>query len=184
MPRDADGTRRRILAAAAAQFAAHGFAGARIERIASEAVCNKQLIYAHFGSKDSLYDAVFDAMVVQTVRDVPMDIGDLPEYAARLFDQHLAHPEAVRIQRWDELERGGRALSSDTVAAAARTKARAIAAAQDLGTISAALPAAEVVDLLVALSRTGADGRITPGSRQAGQQRAAIKEAVARLLAP
>ncbi|GAA2568652.1 hypothetical protein GCM10010435_48140 [Winogradskya consettensis] len=45
--------------------------------------------YAYYGSKDGLFDAVFDAVVVQTLSDVPLDVEDLPEYAARLYDQHL-----------------------------------------------------------------------------------------------
>lgn len=47
----------RILAAAQAEFAAHGFAGARVERIAAEARVNKQLLFHYFASKDGLYRA-------------------------------------------------------------------------------------------------------------------------------
>ena len=45
----------RILAAAAAEFAACGFAGARVDRIARRARVNKAMLYYHFGSKKSLY---------------------------------------------------------------------------------------------------------------------------------
>ncbi len=50
--------RSAILASATAEFAAHGYHGARIERIAAAAGANKQLIFHYFGSKDGLYDAV------------------------------------------------------------------------------------------------------------------------------
>ena len=56
--RDAEATKARLLAAATAEFAAYGVAGARVDRIAGAAQANKQLIYAYFGSKDDLFDAV------------------------------------------------------------------------------------------------------------------------------
>jgi AcrR family transcriptional regulator len=45
----------RILAAAAAEFAERGFAGARVDRIARRARVNKAMIYYHFASKQRLY---------------------------------------------------------------------------------------------------------------------------------
>ena len=58
MPRDADRTRAAILAAAVAEFAANGFAGTRIDRIASRAGANKRMIYHHFGGKQAVFEAV------------------------------------------------------------------------------------------------------------------------------
>ena len=46
MARDAEDTKRRIFEAATAEFADHGIAGARVDRIAARAGANKQLIYA------------------------------------------------------------------------------------------------------------------------------------------
>lgn len=55
-------TRRdRILEAAEREFAAHGFAGARMERIAALAEVNKQLLFHYFGSKAELHDAAIVA---------------------------------------------------------------------------------------------------------------------------
>ena len=52
----------RILAAAAAlEFAARGFAGARVDRIARRARVNKAMLYYHFGSKQRLYRALLRA---------------------------------------------------------------------------------------------------------------------------
>ncbi len=45
----------RILAAAALEFAARGFAGARVDRIARRAKVNKAMLYYHFTSKAHLY---------------------------------------------------------------------------------------------------------------------------------
>ena len=48
-------TRDRIFRAAAAVFAEHGPAGARIHDIASRAGVNRQRLYAYFGRKHELY---------------------------------------------------------------------------------------------------------------------------------
>ena len=67
------GSRERLLAAAAAEFASRGFAGANVDRIARAARVNKAMIYYHFGSKAALYREIlqdmFDA-VGQRVRAV------------------------------------------------------------------------------------------------------------------
>src|SRR5205807_7119066 len=52
---DADRSRRLLLAAALEEFAAKGFAGARVQEIAARAGVNKQLINYYFDSKEGLY---------------------------------------------------------------------------------------------------------------------------------
>jgi len=49
-------TRSKIVEAARAEFARHGQAGARVDRIARSAGVNKAMIYYHFPSKEALYD--------------------------------------------------------------------------------------------------------------------------------
>ena len=60
------GSRARVFAAAAAEFAARGYAGANMDRIARTARLNKAMIYYHFPSKAALYRAIlrdmFDAV--------------------------------------------------------------------------------------------------------------------------
>jgi TetR/AcrR family transcriptional regulator len=60
---DLRGTRERILAAALNEFAEHGLAGARVDRIATRAGINKAMIYYHFDSKQALYDHTLMAMM-------------------------------------------------------------------------------------------------------------------------
>jgi AcrR family transcriptional regulator len=59
-------SRQRVFAAAAAEFAARGYAGANMDRIARAARLNKAMIYYHFKSKAALYRAIlrdmFDAV--------------------------------------------------------------------------------------------------------------------------
>ncbi len=66
-------TRTRILETALSEFAAHGLAGARTERIAAAAGVNKALIYYYFESKEKLYFAAFE-MVAGRVRDRSMAV--------------------------------------------------------------------------------------------------------------
>jgi TetR/AcrR family transcriptional regulator len=61
-------TRARILDAALSEFAAHGLAGARTERIATAAAVNKALLYYYFESKEKLYAAAFE-MIAGKIRD-------------------------------------------------------------------------------------------------------------------
>ena len=51
-------TRERLLEVAEEQFAERGFFGARVDEIAEAANINKRMLYAHFGSKDGLYQTV------------------------------------------------------------------------------------------------------------------------------
>jgi len=104
--RNADRTRSKILAAATEEFAERGIAGARVQRIAEVAGCNKAMLYAYFGSKDGLFDAVFSASVDEYLSVVGFDTEDLPAYAGRLFDYFEDHPERLRLTNWYRLERG------------------------------------------------------------------------------
>jgi TetR/AcrR family transcriptional regulator len=57
-----DRSRDRVFAAAAREFAARGFAGASVDRIAAAARLNKAMIYYHFASKAALYRGVLQDM--------------------------------------------------------------------------------------------------------------------------
>ncbi|MFI5844664.1 TetR family transcriptional regulator [Catenuloplanes sp. NPDC051500] len=178
MPGDAAATRRRILDAAIAEFAAFGIAGARVDRIAAASGANKAMIYKYFGSKDQLFDAVFDTIVIQTMDEVPVDADDLPAYTARLWDQFRARPELLRLHRWDTLERDGLGMSAESVRTATAEKVEALAAAQRRGVIDATLPAPTLLTLILELSRTGLDATEPEAHREA------IKTAVRRIINP
>lgn len=137
--RDADATRARLLLAARREFAAFGLAGARVDRIAAEAGSNKAQIYYYFGSKDQLFDAVFAAVVDEVVRELPLDVDDLPGYAARLAESYEQHPDELRLVTWQRLER-----STDPPAVAvkaSKAKIAEIAQAQADGRLSDRYPA-------------------------------------------
>ncbi len=154
MPGDAAATRRRILDAAIAEFAEHGIAGARVDRIAAASGSNKALIYKYYGNKDRLFDAVFDTIVVQTMNDVPITADDLPGYAGRLWDWYQARPELLRLGDWDTLERGGSGMAAEAARQAAAEKTEAIAEGQRRGLVAASVPPATLLGLLLAICRT------------------------------
>ncbi len=101
---NAEATKEHILAAASAEFAAYGIAGARVDRVAQTAGCNKNLIYIYFGSKDKLFDAVLDRSLLQVYEAVDFTTDDLPGYAARVFEFALARPDVMRLMAWYALE--------------------------------------------------------------------------------
>ncbi|MGW2259696.1 TetR family transcriptional regulator [Streptomyces sp. NPDC001780] len=105
MAYDSAATKARIITAATAEFAAHGVAGARVDRIATAAKANKRAIYDYFGDKSKLFAVVLERCLVELAEAVPPS-EDLPGYAERLFEYHRAHPEALRLVMWEALEIG------------------------------------------------------------------------------
>ncbi|MFT3965200.1 MAG: TetR/AcrR family transcriptional regulator [Sphingobium sp.] len=111
--RDAEGTRARIFRAAAREFGAHGYAGARIERIVARAGCNIRMIYHHFGSKAALYRAVVEGAYADLREEegkLDLDLGDpqgcldrLLRFTMRYFADH---PEFEGIIRSENDQRG------------------------------------------------------------------------------
>jgi len=83
--------RERILRAATEEFAEHGFAGARINRIAEAAGANKQLIYHYFQSKDGIYAAVLAEMLTSM-----HDSGDVATSLRELMRRQIGQPEKRR----------------------------------------------------------------------------------------
>lgn len=126
-------TSRRILDAAAGEFAERGIAGARIERIIAAARTNKAQLYGYFGSKDGLFDAVIADRADRLMSAVPFDASDLPGWAVAVYDENLRHPDLVRLLAWLRLERRPAGRLSDSPDA--EPKLAAIARAQAAGRV-------------------------------------------------
>lgn len=92
------GSRERLLAAAAAEFASRGFAGANVDRIARAARVNKAMIYYHFKSKAALYREIlqdmFDAVGHRVRAVAASDIP--PERKIRQFVEAIAAEAEAR----------------------------------------------------------------------------------------
>jgi AcrR family transcriptional regulator len=149
---DAQATQRRLLEAAAQEFAARGIAGARVDRIAEAARSNKAQIYHYFGSKDELFDAVFNSLVADTLHEVPIDVTDLPEYAGRLFDRYERDPQVPRLATWYRLERAGTQAPLEAIVKSNRDKVDAIARAQQAGDLPSHFAAADLLAVILAVA--------------------------------
>ena len=119
--RDQPGSRDRLFAAASAEFARRGFAGANVDRIAHAAAVNKAMIYYHFGSKAALYEEILGDMfhaVAGRVREVagsavpPRD--KIKAFIQAIADEAEARPHFPPIW-FREVAEGGSHLSDRTL---------------------------------------------------------------------
>ncbi len=125
MSRPARVSPERILSAAALEFSARGFSGARVDRIARRARVNKAMLYYHFGNKQGLYRALllktFGAAAerlnaVAAGSDPPeQKVGQLVVAFADIIAEH-AHFPAIMLR---EVAEGGTHLDKETLAAMA-----------------------------------------------------------------
>lgn len=112
--RDADRTREQILRAAMAEFAGHGFGGARMEAIAERSGVDKKLIYYYFARKDELFLAVLEqtyADIRTAERELHLEASQ-PLEAIRVlvaftWHYYLAHPEFLALLNSENMHRAG-----------------------------------------------------------------------------
>lgn len=110
--RDPEATRARILAAAKAEFAKKGLAGARIDNIALRAKANKRMLYHYFGNKEALFGITLEQSYVQ-FREAEARLAiesDDPLTAIRRLVQftwsyYLANPEFITLVNSENLHR-------------------------------------------------------------------------------
>jgi AcrR family transcriptional regulator len=143
-------TKQRILDAAFAEFAEHGVAGARVDRIAANARCNKNLIYVYFENKETLFSTVLQRHLTDTYAEMQFDADDLPGLARRVFDFARTNPDVYRLLAWATLER-------TAVLPPARVdehawKIEALAERQKAGAIDGAFPPALLLMGVLALA--------------------------------
>ena len=92
-----------LRAAARAEFTEHGYAGARIDRIARRAGVNKQLVFYYFGSKRELYDSTIADLTKEPApqagpRPRPRHASeDLRETFNSLFDDLSRRADLARL---------------------------------------------------------------------------------------
>src|SRR5262245_39306485 len=115
-------TRARVLAAAAAEFAERGFAGAGVDRIARRARLTKGMIYYHFKSKAALYREVLHDTIGSLAARVGLIVSSDEPPARQLgalvpavLDEASRRPEFPRIML-REIAEQGRHLDADTMA--------------------------------------------------------------------
>src|SRR4051812_503240 len=108
--RNAAATRQRLLDAAEREFAARGFAGARLREIADGAGVQPALIHHYFADKQGLYRAVLDRAylptsteswnILETRRDLEGLLTGLIDVLLRFY---AAHQNLLHILRHEAL---------------------------------------------------------------------------------
>src|SRR4051812_35964225 len=94
----AAGSRERVFAAAAAEFAARGYAGANMDRIARAARLNKAMIYYHFKNKAALYRDILRDMFAAVGAEVAGVAASTlaPEEKIRRYVEAIARAAEAR----------------------------------------------------------------------------------------
>ncbi|MQY20641.1 TetR family transcriptional regulator [Nocardia macrotermitis] len=177
-------TRERILAAAKAEFARYGVAGARINRIAAAAHASKDRLYAYFAGKEELYAAVTAQWVTDTTAETALDAEDIPAYIGRLFDHYLRNPNDARLQAWADIERTEIPEAADAIRNAVGPKLIEIRRGQSAGLITDTFHPLTLLTLLTDLARTSAVHALHDDHPDVAELRAATVLAARRLIAP
>jgi AcrR family transcriptional regulator len=138
--RDADLTKRRILAAATAEFGRKGLGGARVDEIARRSKSNQRMIYHYFGSKELLFTAVLEAAysdIRAAEQKLNLDELDPTEAIATLvrftWTYYLEHPEFLSLVNSENLHRARHLKTSETIRKASSKFVQMVKAILDRG---------------------------------------------------
>ena len=97
-------TRERILSAALKEFAANGFAGARVDAIARRAAINKRMLYHYFGDKEHLFREVLHRKIAERQASAEGLSGDPVESLPFWFKLSCKDADWVRLLEWEALQ--------------------------------------------------------------------------------
>ena len=116
LTRDPARTRERILAAALDEFAARGFAGARVDAIARTARINKRMLYHYFHDKSGLFRAVIRHMISTRIASVEAQSpgNDFDSTMPLWFKQNCVDAGWVRLLAWESLQSQGKPVCEET----------------------------------------------------------------------
>lgn len=157
--RDPERTRARLLEEATREFAAHGYDGARVERVVRAAGVNTRMLYHYFGGKEQLYLAVLDrayADIRAGEQRLGLDAGDPVEAMRRLvaytFDFFRSHPAFVQLTRGENMLGGRHVRRSEAIRAISLPLIEAIGRLIERGAASGAFrEAADPLQLYVSI---------------------------------
>ena len=99
-------SRRRILDAALSEFAAKGFAGARVDVIVKRARINKRMLYHYFGDKEGLFREVLRRKITERSAWLASAPEDPVELLPHWFQLACRDREWVRLLEWEALQWG------------------------------------------------------------------------------
>jgi len=102
--RNPERTRERILSAALQEFAANGFAGARVDAIARRAAINKRMLYHYFGNKEHLFREVLRRKIAERQASAEGLSGDPAKSLPFWFQLSCRDADWVRLLEWEALQ--------------------------------------------------------------------------------
>lgn len=109
--RNRERTRGSIVAAARAEFAARGYAGARMEQIAQRAGVTKELIYHYFRGKEQLFEEVRTSQLADAEAGHALPQSPLADRAqdpatlfAWRFARMLGDLEWIKLLTWEAVQ--------------------------------------------------------------------------------
>lgn len=103
-------SQERILEAALKEFAAKGFAGARVDAIARRARINKRMLYHYFGDKEGLFREVLRRKMAERAAWLASAPEDPVERLPYWFQLACRDPEWIRMLEWEALQWGQQAV--------------------------------------------------------------------------
>lgn len=126
-----------IIDSARAEFAEHGYAGARVDRIAARAGLNKQLIYYYFRSKAGLHAAAISSTpATRSVPAAPVTPGAIEGLRAvigRIARSLEARPDIVSLLVDRAASSEARDSAGQWIRQAEQELAEAVSTGQGLG---------------------------------------------------
>jgi TetR/AcrR family transcriptional regulator len=145
--RDAERSRARLLSAALDEFAAKGYAGARVGDIAERAGLNKQLISYYFGGKRGLFRALEEQWLASEAELAPPDVP-LDELTGFHLQAVLDDPRHSRLLLWEGLT-GANDRPDDSTATDGDPAVGDMARRQQIGELAGELDPAMVLIALM-----------------------------------
>ncbi|HEY9509269.1 MAG TPA: TetR/AcrR family transcriptional regulator [Verrucomicrobiae bacterium] len=146
-------TQERILEAALAEFAAQGFAGARVDRIARRAQINKRMLYHYFGDKEELFREVLRRKMAERaawLASAPENPADrLPFW----FELACRDPEWIHLLEWEALQWGqGKVIDEERRKEACGQAVERVRSMQAKGLVSAEWDPGQMLLSMMALT--------------------------------
>lgn len=151
--RNPERTQERILEAAFIEFAAQGFAGARVDKIARRASINKRMLYHYFGDKEELFREVLRRKMHQRQAWWKATPDDPTESLPYWFELACKDINWIRMLEWEALQFGEeRLIDEERRAEASAESVRRVARRQSTGHLSTEFDPKRLLLAMVALT--------------------------------
>jgi AcrR family transcriptional regulator len=183
--------RKRIVHAAADEFARAGYDGARIERVAQAAGCNRSLVYFYFRDKAGLFEAALDEAAEHREEQMAAQPSTLEEGLVYWFRRNFAEPRRIRLVMQEALAPPLPSGAPARRAAYLGKQLEVVRAFQSAGLLRRDLDSRHLLTIFLALTSFPASfPKVAAAALGAGSDEQLVEEwsaclaEVARLLAP